>query len=212
MFQKIFDDVRAWAARATAAAAGVQWGDPRRYAASAAVVLIHLVLIWIVATNILLPHGDGPAREMQLTLPSLPTTASPAMEPVPDPQMQTADATPVEPTPPQIDVDVQPTGGAISGQADILPPRPDPARQNASPALPQQFAKPGSIAQVTLTILVDARGAVSEAKIAISSGQPALDSLAAAFARANWHFRAAIQAGQPVADWTTVIVRFLPKG
>ncbi len=104
-------------------------------------MLVHLVLIWIVATNILLPHGDGPAREMQLTLPSLPATTARAMEPVPDPQMQTADATPVEPTPPQIDIDARnPAAARFSGQADILPPRPDPAKQNASPALPSQFA------------------------------------------------------------------------
>lgn len=213
MFRKIFDDVSKWVSRTSAAAGTVNWGDPRRYAASAAVVLVHLVLIWIVATNILMPHGNGDStREMQLTLPSLPAAPPQTMEAVPDPAMQTADATQPEPMPPQIEVDTQPTGATISGQADILPPRPDPAKQNASPALPAQYAKPGAVAQVTLTILVDARGAVAETKIAISSGQPALDQIAATFARANWHFRAALQAGQPVADWTTVIVRFLPKG
>ena len=89
-------------------------------------------------------------------------------------------------------------------------PRLDPAFRNASPLLPAGHAKDAETAQVTLTILVTPDGRVGDARVAKSSGQAMLDQIALAFAKAKWHFRAALQAGRPVQDWTTVLVRFAP--
>ncbi|MGH6871478.1 MAG: TonB family protein [Rhizomicrobium sp.] len=210
MFQRIFADIlkRAGEFRLPQEIE-INLGEPRRYAAWAAVAILHIIAVWIIAANVIVPHTAGAGREMLLTLqaPSAPKAAM--RDPLPDPTLQAADPAPAEPMPPQIDIDAAPGGSAISASADILPPRPDPAVQNPSPKLPAGVAKLAGPAQVTLKILVAANGAVTEAQVMISSGRPALDALAASFAKAKWHFRAATQSGEPVADWTTVIVRFL---
>ena len=184
--------------------------NPRLYAAWAAVIALHLVAIWILASGLVLPRGaDGIGREVQIAFVPGTTPVAPKMEPVAEPQMQAAD--PTEPTlvPPQIDIDAAaPSPMAGASQADILPPRPDPAHQNAGPSLPASFPKSDSPMQVMLTILVQPDGSVSDARIAQSSNQSVLDQLALAYVKAKWRFRAALQNGRPVQDWTTVLVRF----
>ncbi|HTQ12669.1 MAG TPA: TonB family protein [Rhizomicrobium sp.] len=202
--------------RGAAMAAALDWplrsggklGDPRRYAATAAVAVLHVAVIWLIAVNVLVPKTGGTSREMQLTLPPLPAAQPAPADPVPEPPMLTPDPTLAPPVPPPVEIDMA-QGGALAAAADILPPRPDPAIRNPSPQLPPAYASHAALPQVTLKILVAANGAVTDAKVTISSGNPSLDALAAAFAKARWHFRAATQAGEPVADWTTVIVRFL---
>jgi TonB family protein len=184
--------------------------NPRAWLGWAAVLLLHLAVIWAFASGIIAPRGDnGVGPEMKVALLDT-QTASSKVEPVPEPQLQAADPAP-DPVPePQIDVAAAATNGAPgASMADILPPRPDPAFQNASPNLPAGHAQ--NAVQVMLTILVAADGSISDTRIAQSCGEAALDNMAAAFARAKWRFRAAMQQGRPVADWTTVLVRFAPR-
>jgi TonB family protein len=188
--------------------------NPRLYLACAAVLLLHIAAIWILATGIVLTRGAGaPAPEMHVALVGSAPSAVQRMEPPPEPEMRTADSMEQPVEAPQIDAQTMAPGGAPGAStADILPPRPDPSFQNASPSLPAGHAKPGGPMEVMLTILVEADGSVRDARVAKSSGETVLDRLAIAFTKAKWRFRAALQQGHPVADWTTVLVRFALPG
>jgi TonB family protein len=207
VFGQILARLKDWTAPGPRALAA-RFENPRLYAAAAAVIALHLVAIWFLAVGLVMPRGDGGAgREMQVALVPNAVPASAKIDPVPEPQMQAAD--PVGPAiaEPQIEIDTSaPAAGA--SQAAILPPRPDPAFQNGSPKLPASFAKDAVLPDVILTVQVEADGSISDTRIARSSGQAMLDRLAAQFAKAKWRFRAAMQSGKPVADWTTVLVRF----
>jgi hypothetical protein len=89
-----------------------------------------------------------------------------------------------------------------------LPPRPDPARANLSPASP--FA--GAIGSHKLVVLLRAfvlvDGSVGETRVTGSCGLPMLDVVAAAFVRANWHFLPAMEHGHPKPQWTMLEVSF----
>ncbi len=113
------------------------------------------------------------------------------------------------------DIEIQPaspSGAAGPSSASILPPRPDPSFRNLSSTLPAGFGKATTPLQLVLTIMVGIDGSVSDVRVAQSSGQSVLDEVAAAFVKAKWRFRAATQNDKPVADWTTVLVRFAPIG
>ncbi len=184
--------------------------DPRFMVAWLAVALLHLAVIWILAAQIAVPRGAAPlGRDLQLTMIATGAPAPPKIDPVPEPRLQ----------PPALDediaapaIDIQPAtaapGAAGYAVADILPPRPDPAFRNAGPPLPPAFAKLPAPVQLTLTVLVSADGRIADARVAHTSGDPALDRLAQAFVKTAWHLRPATRAGKPVSDWTTVLVRF----
>jgi TonB family protein len=187
-----------------------RFDNPRFYASSAVVILLHGAAIWLLATAIVMPRGapaSGTEFQVALVAAGAPTPAK--MDPVPEPPMLAAASSAI--AAPNIEIQAAPSPGAWGpSPANILPPRPDPKFQNVGPALPAAFPK--TQVQILLTILVDADGAVTDARVAQSSGQSALDQLAEAFVKAKWRFRAALLQGKPVADWTTVLVRFAPVG
>jgi len=172
------------------------------------VAALHLAVIWALASGLVISLGGSPAPEMQVSLLNGPTAAPQSDPPPPEPEMQVVETTSPDVAAPDIVIDTAASTSGIAMATDILPPRADPAHLNANPPLPAGHS-PGV---VTLTILVAADGSVSDARIAQSSGQGVLDQLALAFAKAKWRFRAAMQQGRPVADWTTVLVRFGAAG
>jgi len=184
--------------------------NPNVYASLGLVLLLHIALIWLLASQLILPRNvAGITNEIQATL--IPLGTHPKPDSVPESQFQTAIVSEV----PAPDIQIQdatPVGGGIGAisTAMILPPRPDPAIRNASPGLPAEFAKVGNAAEVLLTILVNADGSVGEARVAKSCGVALLDQLAQSFAKANWRFRAATANGEAVSAWTTVIMKFAP--
>jgi TonB family protein len=186
--------------------------NPRLYGVWAAVFLLHAAAIWALATNLAVPgraREDGEELEIALTATGSPAPAK--FDPMPEPQMQAAVSSDIQAP----DIETQaPAPAAVPGLslAAVLPPRPDPMSRNVDPVLPSAFAQIATPIQVMLTILVAADGSVSDVRVAQSSGQLVLDQLAEAFAKANWRFRAATQNGKPVADWTTVLVRFASSG
>jgi TonB family protein len=185
----------------------------RLYVSLALVLLLHVVLIWLVASQLGLSRTpEGPARVTQVVLIASASAKSPVPEPVPEPRLT---AVLNEVSSPDIEIlDASPASsgeGAISTDT-ILPPRPDPAIRNGNPALPAAFAELGSEVQVLLTVLVNANGSIGETRVAKSCGVVLLDQLAQTFAKANWRFRAATANGAAVSDWTTVMVKFAPAG
>jgi periplasmic protein TonB len=187
--------------------------NPQFYVSLALVLLLHLALIWALASALVLPRGPQPdGRWAEVALVGSPPASQPKPDPVPEPQLQVAVSEAVAPPDIEIQEPASPAGAVGAGSAVILPPRPDPAIRNVNPALPAALAKIGSQAEVLLTILVEADGSIGDARVAKSSGTALLDQLAQNFAKANWRFRAATANGAAVADWTTVLVKFAPAG
>jgi TonB family protein len=209
MFWKILADIRKFAARTRYARLHMPESELWRHAAWLPVLLLHLGLIWILARAVAMPVMAGAdGIDLQVSLLASPRADSGAkLDAVPEPQMQPADARAVDA--PNIAIDPNAIDATAPGGADVLPPRPDPAHPNTGPVLPKTSAPTAKSAQVTLTILVDANGGVADARVARSCGEATLDELAATFAKEKWRFKAATQNGKPVADWTTVVVRFL---
>jgi TonB family protein len=186
--------------------------NPRLYVAWAAVFLLHVAFIWMLTVGIVAPSGALKSGvEVQMVLVAPGPLMPPKSDPVPEPQMQAPEAS--DDPPPDIEIQASaPMAASGLSPAAILPPRPDPVFHNASPPAPETFAQMANGVQAMLTVLVAADGSVSDARVAQSSGQSVLDQLAIAFAKAHWRFRAAMQNGTPIADWTTVLVRFAPPG
>jgi TonB family protein len=179
----------------------------KRYAAWMAVLLLHAAAIIFLARSVITPSASNGTQEVMASFVAPRGAVQPNYAPVPEPAMDAPTAV-TEVEVPDIHVDQTATSSPGNALADILPPRPDPGHSNPSPLLPAAFAKLGA-AEVVLTIQVSADGGVSDASVAKSSGQAALDALAIAFAKAKWRFRAAMQGGRPVSDLTTIIVRFV---
>jgi TonB family protein len=107
--------------------------------------------------------------------------------------------------PPQIEV--------LDQQAhQSLPPRPDAAHPNPSPALSTASVSiDGSRALVVLLkVLVLVDGEVGSAKVVGSCGYLAIDETAVRFVKANWRFLPALDNGVPTSTWATMEVSFLP--
>lgn len=76
-----------------------------------------------------------------------------------------------------------------------------------SPEYPEEAKKKGLEGVVTLAIMVDAEGQVTELKVKSSSGIEAMDKAAV---KAGWatKYKPAIQEGRPVASWVIYDVKF----
>ena len=87
-----------------------------------------------------------------------------------------------------------------------VPPRRD---RLAAPEYPDAARAKGIEGTVTLKMLIDAKGRVSEARVKTSI--PELDAAAVACVK-KWHFKPAQKAGRPTAAWAEGMVTFrLPK-
>lgn len=78
---------------------------------------------------------------------------------------------------------------------------------NARPAYPWRARARGEQGTVLLAVHVNERGRVGDARVAKSSGSPALDE-AALTAVKRWTFQPARRGGEPVASWVQVPLRF----
>ncbi|MCP4566642.1 MAG: energy transducer TonB [FCB group bacterium] len=97
-----------------------------------------------------------------------------------------------------------------SNPAMIKPPKPmikPEVISKVKPEYPAEAKKKGLEGVVTLAIMVDAKGKVTELKVKSSSGIEAMDKAAI---KAGWatNYKPAIQEGQPVATWVVYDVKF----
>jgi TonB family protein len=208
MFERILAETRGLRAMGQTLARRLE--NPQLYVSLALVLLLHVAVIWALASALFQPpaQADWPWTDVAM----ISSASQPKLDPVPEPQLQAAVSEEVAPPDIEIQDSAPPTGAISAATTIILPPRPDPAIRNANPTLPAALAKVGSQAEVLLTILVEADGSIGDARVAKSSGTALLDQLAQNFAKANWRFRAATANGAAVADWTTVLVKFAPAG
>jgi TonB family protein len=181
----------------------------RRSVVLAWVIILHIAVIWGIAESLPVVRIGDDARVTQVDL-LRPSAGSPE----PDPAIILPTFTqplPVGVSEPTIEIAQEPQPVSTLTALDLsqlLAPRPDPRHINMQPQLPDRFKNLGSSASTILTIFVEPDGSVSAAQIAQSSGASQLDAWAIAYVEANWRFIPALAHGHPVADWTTVIVRF----
>lgn len=146
--------------------------------------------------------GGGSASSLEAPQgPVIPPPAdNPATQPGKPDTGKTAQATP-PPAPPSsavqvnLDLDGQPGWGLVDPRT--LPASPDDRYINKPAAYPRAAAMRGEEGTVYLTTLVAPDGSVQDVKIEQSSGYPDLDR-AALNAISAWHYRPAMQGGQPV--------------
>ncbi len=110
---------------------------------------------------------------------------------------------------------VSPAAGADSAPAEplsVIAPRFDAAyRVNPAPVYPPASRAMGERGEVTLRVLVSARGEPQEVMVSISSGHARLDQ-AALDAVWRWRFEPARQGENAVAAWVIVPIVFTLRG
>ena len=177
----------------------------QRYAAVGAVVLLHVVVLWALASGLrITAHKDDEDVQITLVRPSI---VQDRFSPPPEPMLLKPEAVLVAEPDIRIDSD-SPNAVSALFMSQVLPPRPDPQHQNSAPELPAHFKPLHRDFTATLKIFVEPDGSVSDAQVTHSTGDRSLDALATEFVRANWRFVAASASGRAVPDWTTVLVAF----
>lgn len=83
-------------------------------------------------------------------------------------------------------------------------------RQNKQPVYPVMARRRGHEGKVLLSVMIDAKGLVSDVKIKRSSGHVSLDR-AALLSVKSWLFTPATEGGWPVAMWVDVPIQFQLK-
>jgi TonB-like protein len=183
--------------------------ESERYTAVAIVLLLHVLVIWGLATSLRYVRLGDQVSDMQVTVvsPSLARTQS-ARSAI-NPELLAPQAALVSAPDIQIAEQSQPAN-AITGidMRHLLPPRPDPSHINSPPRLPVEFRRLGGSVSAVLKIFVQPDGSISEAQVMRTSGDRALDAIAVAYVEKNWRLVAALASGRPVPDWTTVLVPF----
>ncbi|HEX4534698.1 MAG TPA: energy transducer TonB [Rhizomicrobium sp.] len=194
--------------------AGLRGGamTSRRMASIAFVGALHIVLIYALMNGLaqkivsVVPHDivahivETPQQQPALPPPpvqiaKVQPTEQPAIEPVIDIQTPPA-ATAIQSPPPQPTTAIANSGASGLTNTHTTPPYPPDARR-----LGQQGT-------VVLQITIAANGAVTDAKVATSSGTPALDQTAVAWVMSHWKYKPAIANGAPTQSVTQAAVKF----
>lgn len=202
----------AWSNELAIWARGLLVNENRRehYVGLTAVVVVHLVAIWILAINLEPLIGLPEPKETPISLVVLGAVVAPH----PTAQPELVDPTLPVVDPPGVEIEQEQGPAAISA-ADIsmlLAPRPDPVHLNTPLSVPP--AASGAIAglKVVLKVLVKTDGVVGDAQISKSCGFGDLDAAAIRYVKDNWRFIPAMLGNRPVEDWTTVFVPLVSGG
>ncbi|HTK80192.1 MAG TPA: energy transducer TonB [Rhizomicrobium sp.] len=193
--------------------------NPRRVLSLSAVALIHVVAIYALASGLassLVQKGleEIKAEVVKEKPPDLPKT------PPPPPPEMVKPPPPFVP-PPDINLQTEAPTTAIQQVTSITPPPPVAPPKPAAPAItapasigrphecqskyPQLAMRLSHEGTVLLGFTVGPDGSVTNAHVLQSSGHDELDQGAISCAE-NWHYKPAMQNGQPVAvPWQTKV-------
>jgi protein TonB len=189
-----------------------------RYAGIAFVAALHLCLVYfLVAALGILP---APRHETVFEVRPIPKPADPKppeAPTVPNTVMDFFVPPPVVPVTPEIDFSKAPTGqvapapvphpGPVVAAVVTILPRIDLAH-SAKPDYPAASRRALEHGKVTIAVLVDASGAVGDARIDTSSGFPRLDQAALDGVRRHYRFTPGTADGKPAAMWEKIVVVF----
>jgi periplasmic protein TonB len=189
---------------------------PRRFVGVAVVGALHLIVIWALATGLaqnlvakipkdVMAEVIPPKQEVKPPPPPPPELQKPPPPFVPPPEINIQSETPSTNT-----ITVQSKVAAPATPAPVAPPAPPKPAGITSPVLSSgsnncatRYYPPISVrlnqeGTTLVTIHVAADGSVQSVDIAGSSGFDSLDQ-ASIKCSSNWHFKPAMQDGQPVA-------------
>ncbi len=188
----------------SASGATITQGTPRRFIALGIVAMLHVVLIYALAA--------GLAGALIQKLPEE-LKAEVVKEQIPDktpppPPPDLAKPPPPFVPPPEINISTEaPSTNAITTQSKVATPPEKPAItspasigrphvcQQDYPPISQRLNEEGT---TTLQFQITADGSVTGVSVANSSGHDRLDQ-AAVNCASSWHYKPAMQNGQPVA-------------
>ncbi len=194
----------------------VSAASPRRFVSIGLVALFHLVVIYALASGLAsqmidkLPDDikadiikDKPPDQPKAPPPPPPDMVKPPPPFIPPPDIVVANEAPVTNTitvtntPPPVQAPPKPQ---VSSPASIGAPHVCP-QAKWYPPLAVRLSHQGT---TTLAFTVETDGSISNVTVANSSGFSELDDAAVRCASASWHYKPAIQDGQPVAvPWKT---------
>jgi len=185
--------------------------SPRRFISIGAVALLHLVVIYALATGLAAQLVDKIPQDIKADIVKEKPPEQPKTPPPPPPDL-------VKPPPPFIpppDIVIandQPTNAITAVTNVVQPPAPPkPAAvaatlaagrgnncaANSYPAIAIRLNHEGS---TVVSVHIGADGAVTGADVSQSSGYSDLDQAAVQCVQAHWHFSPATENGQPVAS------------
>ena len=153
------------------------------------------------------PEPQEPQEPPEISLPAAPepTPEPPRKQPSPTPEAPP----PPAPPPPKAQHSAPPPQAAAENTARIdAPPR---ASRPIRPEYPKEARQRGEEGDVTLDLVITARGLVSEVSVAASSGFRDLDD-AAARAAARTKFKPATRGSTPVQANARIIIKFRISG
>jgi protein TonB len=191
----------------------------RRGVAFLGIVVLHIFLIWALATGL----ATTGVRYVQTILQTnIIQTEKPKDLPPPPPPVDLKERPPVQVVAPDINITVPveapPPIQQVTTQPRVEPPPPPRAiipTTQAKPTYipdvaeyyPDQSRRAGQEGRTSVKICLDASGKIQSADVTQSSTFPALDEAAIKVAKA-FRFKPAVAEGKPVASCLTLPVKF----
>lgn len=195
--------------------------SPRRFVAIGVVVLVHLVVIWALATglaqNFIKRLPDEFKAEVVKEAPPPPQKAPPP----PPPQLK--QPPPPFVPPPEINISEPSTSNnsiTVQSKVRTAPPPPPPApapkiegargieSSHSKPPYPPISARLGEHGTVLMMVTVGTDGSVLDVKIEKSSGYSRLDDAAKNWVKDHWRYHPATENGKPIVSRTQVRYTF----
>lgn len=197
---------------------------PRRFISVGAVVAIHLVAIYALATGLASQFVQKTTEILKAEIVQEKPPDQPKTPPPPPPELQKPPP-PVVP-PPELNFQTEtPNTAPTQVTTTITPPAPPAPPKPSAPPAPPAITAPASIGKphncqrsypplamrlnhegvTTIGFTIQPDGSVSNVHVVESSGHDELDQAAIPCA-SSWTYKPAMQNGQPVAvPWTTKV-------
>jgi hypothetical protein len=181
-----------------------------RYVAVAAAAAIHIAALWLLASSIRIQILPTRSTEIQLNFLSPNLGPRVAQAPPLDWEFKTPEEILVPEPQITITPDQEAGEGIVASGMQKLAPRLDPTHVNQRPELPAKLGTFVTALTLELCILVSTDGSVKEALVVHSTGERDIDRIAIESIKNEWRYLPASVNGNPIDDWTSVIVRFTP--
>ena len=187
--------------------------SPRRFISVGLVALLHVVIIYALATGLAANLVSKLPTELKAEVVEQKPPEQEKTPPPPPPDL----AKPPPPFVPPPDINIQseaPATNAISNVQSrrpapvaIVPPKPAGRSHSCYSGYPPISKRLNEQGRVVVQLTVEANGSVSNPKLVKSSGYSRLDD-AALRCVSYWHYHPATQAGKPIAVTTKAAIDY----
>jgi protein TonB len=206
--------------------------SPRRWAAIGFVGVVHLALLYGLASGLAIRFVEQIPAAIQADVVKPQQLARPELPPPPAPELVAPQSVPQIPVPNIVIAHASPaphaiTAVAVEKPASVPAPRstppaapveaapaiaPTPARSIAgthtTPPYPPLAIRLGEEGMVRLHIALDSGGKIHTVNVVKTSGSERLDSAAVSWVAKHWRYAPATRDGKPVASSVLADVRF----